>query len=119
MSYLISPQNGKQIKYIIHASDIHIRTGDLERSTLSNLDETIIILTGDIFHNKGKIEPAGICLAHYLLENLLKFCDVFFICGNHDYRQDDPNIPDMIDSIYSNYFKSEIEKSIFFLFKTS
>lgn len=125
MSFKLTHDNGKVISRIIHASDIHIRTGDLERSRyheyrdvfqvffdklslIESLHECVIVLTGDIFHNKGKIEPAGICLAHYLLDNLLKFCDVLFICGNHDYRQDDPDIPDMIDSIYRNYFENKI-----------
>lgn len=110
------------VTHIIHASDIHIRTGDLERSRYSEYyeqfktfidkipgsDTSVIVLTGDIFHNKGKIEPAGICLAHYLIDGLLEKADVLFICGNHDYRQEDPNIPDAIYSIYHKYFENKI-----------
>jgi DNA repair exonuclease SbcCD ATPase subunit/DNA repair exonuclease SbcCD nuclease subunit len=123
MFTLKSNQDGTIIKNIIHASDIHIRTGDLERSRyteyyqvfqqcidkVKETSDSVILLTGDIFHNKGKIEPAGLCLAHFLLDGLLQHTDVIFICGNHDYRQDDPTIPDMIDSIYNNYFKNKVD----------
>jgi DNA repair exonuclease SbcCD ATPase subunit/DNA repair exonuclease SbcCD nuclease subunit len=108
---------------IIHASDLHIRTGDLDRARYDEyrdifstfiqevravVGEKRVILTGDIFHNKGRIEPAGIKLAHYLLDGLLECCDVFFICGNHDYRQDEPRIPDMLEAIYQNYFQKKV-----------
>jgi hypothetical protein len=115
---------GGEVKTVIHASDIHIRTGDLERSRFVEYEEVfkafieglpvlgetgVVVLTGDIFHNKGKIEPAGICLAHFLLDALLERSDVLMICGNHDYRQEDPDIPDMIYSMYHRYFEHRVQ----------
>lgn len=127
----------KDIRYVVHVSDIHIRTGDLEKcryeeysgvfrrfvedvSTLENLKESVLVITGDIFHNKGKIEPAGIKLAQSLLISLLEYTDVFMICGNHDYRQDNPSIPDMIESIYENYITQNVHTKYraFYLNKT-
>lgn len=112
------------VKQIVHASDIHIRTGDLERSRYEEYrsvisefvkqiptENTVVVLTGDIFHNKGKIEPPGICLAHFLLDELLKKADVLMICGNHDYRQEDPDIPDMIYSMYHRYFEHRVQSA--------
>ena len=108
---ILSPPT-KKVSYVIHLSDIHIRTGDLEKSRyreyeqvfdelvesiskLDHLDESVLVLTGDIFHHKGKIEPSGIRLAQKLLTQLLEDTDVCMICGNHDYRQDNPGIPDL------------------------
>ena len=116
----------KTIEYIIHVSDIHIRTGDLERSRyneyeevfkefiesiskLENLEQTVLVITGDIFHHKGKIEPFGIKLSQFLLTSLLEYVDVCMICGNHDYRQDSPNTPDMIETVYENYIKQNVK----------
>lgn len=125
MEPILASAEGKNIKYVVHVSDIHIRTGDLEKcryveyndvfsnfveqvSKLEHLEETVLVITGDIFHNKGKIEPAGIKLAHSLLIGLLEHTDVIMICGNHDYRQDNPSIPDMIESIYEDYINQNV-----------
>ena len=127
----------KQYKYVLHLSDIHIRTGDLEKSrydeyeyvfqefyrhldNLKNKDDTVIVITGDIFHHKGKIEPSGIRLAQIFMDILLKHMDVILVCGNHDYRQDDIKIPDMIETIYKNYIQqnSITKYKVFYLNKT-
>ena len=72
---------------IIHFSDIHIRTGDPEKARYSeystvfqnlveslstkDLSSTIIVITGDLFHHKGKIETSGIKLVNQLFQKLL------------------------------------------------
>lgn len=106
-------------KRILHLSDLHIRTGDPDRArykqyaivfkhfieTIQEMDlsETLTVITGDVFHHKGKIEPAGLRLTHQLFQALLNKTPVVVICGNHDYRQDDPSIPDMIETVLTHY----------------
>lgn len=126
MDTIILSHVTKNIEYVIHVSDIHIRTGDLEKSRyieyedvfkefifsvskLDNLEKTVLVITGDIFHHKGKIEPSGIKLSQSLLTSLLNYTDVLMICGNHDYRQDSPDIPDMIETIYENYINQTVK----------
>ena len=108
------------INNIIHISDIHIRTGDSKKSrydeyinVFDNLYDSIsqqpsiihksaiIAITGDIFHNKNKIGPAGIKIATYLLQKLSLLANVIIIRGNHDYRQDHPTEHDMISALMS------------------
>lgn len=117
--YLKYADKNKQFKHIIHLSDIHIRTGDPEKARydeyihvfqnlindLNNkdLDDALIVITGDLFHHKGKIEPSGVKLINYLIYNLTKIAPTIVICGNHDYRQDYPEIPDMIESLLQLY----------------
>ena len=103
---------------IIHLSDIHIRIGDTEKSryheyssVFHNLIHSIssqesirehtavIVITGDIFHHKNKLEPCGLELALQLLVDLSKLAPVIMIRGNHDYRQDLPKEPDMISAL--------------------
>jgi len=117
---LENPHHTVQYDKIIHFSDIHIRTGDPERARYkeysivfqhliqslrahSDLSKAVFLITGDLFHHKGKIEPAGIKLANQLFTNLLDIAPVLVICGNHDYRQDDPEIPDMIETLLELY----------------
>ena len=106
------------IHNIIHISDIHIRTGDSNKSrydeyisVFDNLYESlshqpsiinntaIIAITGDIFHDKNKIGPSGIKVAIYLLQKLSSLAQVVIIRGNHDYRQDYPLEHDMISAL--------------------
>jgi DNA repair exonuclease SbcCD ATPase subunit/DNA repair exonuclease SbcCD nuclease subunit len=108
------------IHNIIHISDIHIRTGDTTKSrydeyinVFDNLYDSIsqqpsilnksavIVITGDIFHDKNKIGPAGIKIATYLLHKLSSLATVLIIRGNHDYRQDFPTEHDMISALIS------------------
>jgi len=105
---------------IIHISDIHIRSGDSNKSrydeyitVFNNLFDSlsqqeaiiqktaVIVITGDIFHDKNKIGPSGIKIAVNLLQQVASLAPVFLIRGNHDYRQDFPNEHDMISALMS------------------
>ena len=121
---------------IIHFSDIHIRTGDPEKARYSeystvfqnlveslstkDLSSTIIVITGDLFHHKGKIETSGIKLVNQLFQKLLNLAPTFVLCGNHDYRQDDPDIPDMIEALLEMHHKklSSQKYPLYYLNKT-
>lgn len=117
---------------IIHLSDTHIKTGDLEKSrydeysavfqnlfkALSIIDDVknkqaIIVITGDLFHHKGKLEPAGLSLIINLLTRLSGLAPVYIIRGNHDFRQDLPDEPDMISAVMSYQIPN-----VFYLDKT-
>jgi DNA repair exonuclease SbcCD nuclease subunit len=105
------------IRSIYHISDIHIRAGDSERSreeeyntAFENLfellktfpsieDEGLIVVAGDIFHNKSIIGPPGIEIAVQLLQGLATIAPTVVIRGNHDYRQDMPDEKDLITAI--------------------
>tara|TARA_B110000211_G_scaffold52569_1_gene58002 strand:- start:5397 stop:9479 length:4083 start_codon:yes stop_codon:yes gene_type:complete len=115
----------KIVTKIIHLSDIHIRTGnslycryleylDVIKKLIISLkkhdyDNTIVIITGDIFHHKNLIESYGIDLFNELIINLTKLTTVYLIRGNHDYRQDySPSVMDdinieLISSLISKY----------------
>ena len=105
---------------IIHISDIHIRVGNHDKSryteyltvfnnlfqSLSNQESiknktAVIVITGDLFHHKNKLEPYGLELALHLFRGLSVLTYVFVIRGNHDYRQDVPNERDMISALMS------------------
>ncbi len=103
---------------IVHLSDIHIRSGDSERSryqeyndVFANLMDSIralpavidrsslIVITGDLFHHKNRIEPCGLELAIRLVTDLAQLAPVVLIRGNHDYRQDVPEERDTISAL--------------------
>ena len=105
---------------VIHISDIHIRVGNHDKSryteyltVFTNLFQSlsqqlciqqqtsIIVITGDLFHHKNKLEPYGLELALHLLRGLAALAPVFVIRGNHDYRQDVPKERDMISALMS------------------
>jgi len=82
------------LKYIFHLSDLHIRNGDYKYSrydeylnvfnntiisintNITNLNlsknEFIIIITGDIFHNKNNIGNYGLLLYKNFITELTK-----------------------------------------------
>lgn len=110
------------IAKIVHISDIHIRNGDvtycryseyinvfnnLFESIIKNVSDpqsTLIIITGDIFHNKTNIGSYGLYLYKQLLTKLLSITKVVIIAGNHDVNQSDNSQPSLL---YASTFESE------------
>jgi len=101
---------------VYHISDIHIRHGDKERSRYqeyayvfnefckvvhANTSEKCVVITGDIFHDKTRIDSPGIHLFYKLLQDL-EGVDVYMIRGNHDYKQWKRDDMDMISSLLTN-----------------
>lgn len=85
------------IKYVYHLADIHIRS--LERhieyiqvfenlycylKSQENLNESILVIAGDIFHSKDKLVPESIAVFNGLVTNLTSILPVCMIAGNHD-----------------------------------
>tara|TARA_Y100000389_G_scaffold125559_1_gene122930 strand:- start:10394 stop:13969 length:3576 start_codon:yes stop_codon:yes gene_type:complete len=131
--YKLSGTESGIINELIHISDIHIRNGDEISSRydeysivfnnlfnyLKTLDNIItkkaaIVITGDTFHNKSKVETPGIMLFNKLMNNLGQLAPVYVILGNHDFRQEkiDNNIDFLQAFEYSSY------KNVYFLQKT-
>lgn len=124
MSIVKCFETNKKVNQVIHLSDIHIRTGNITNSRyfeynniinnlnnnlkdIENIENTIIIITGDIFHHKNLIEPYGISLFNELINTLTNFTSTYIIRGNHDYRQDYNNLNndniELISSLISKY----------------
>ena len=87
----------KHINYIYHLADIHIRPLDRHdeyRHVFNNLyeflhnerniKESLIVICGDIIHEKDKITPELILLLREFLKNLSNITDVILFSGNHD-----------------------------------
>ena len=106
--------------HIIHLADLHIRTGNHETARVKEYTDVlkkltssikalpciaektaIIVLCGDIFHNKTKLESTTVKLWNLYRKALTKLAPVVMICGNHDYRQEDSagdsSCPDIIE----------------------
>ena len=111
------------LKYIFHLSDLHIRNGDsifcryeeynnVFNNTISsiknNIDELklsfndfIIIISGDIFHNKNVIGNYGLLIYKNFIQSLTKIGRLIIFSGNHDLLQNDNNVPSLV---YSSTF---------------
>lgn len=105
------------IKHVYHISDIHIRNGDVSRSRYQeyervlnrlfhfikhdydSIDSSVVVITGDVFHHKGKVESPAIKLFFTWLSRLSSLLPVYIIAGNHDFRQEAPDEPDLIETL--------------------
>ena len=114
------------LKYIFHISDLHIRNGDniysrydeynnVFNNTIASLNsniiiknlskkEYIIVITGDIFHNKNNIGNYGLLLYKNFITELTKIGKVIIIHGNHDKIQSDLNQPSLV---FSSTFQND------------
>ena len=105
--------------HIIHIADIHIRNGNRENSKydqyiqafqnlntsirkqiqkLNAINSVLIVVAGDIFHNKNKVENFGLKLLKIFINTLTKIAPTIIIPGNHDLQQQYPDEPGLLDS---------------------
>jgi DNA repair exonuclease SbcCD ATPase subunit/DNA repair exonuclease SbcCD nuclease subunit len=93
----VGSDNITDVKWIYHLADIHIRY--LERhdeyaSVFSkfmnllkldnNLEESIVVICGDIFHTRDRFVSETIVLFDTFIRELTSLLPVFIIIGNHD-----------------------------------
>lgn len=97
---IIKKNNKWKYDKIYHLSDIHIRN-TLEHVTIYNhvfdnlykflqsikSDKSIIVITGDILHNKDKLTTVCETLCIDFLENLSSIMTTVIIPGNHDFNE--------------------------------
>ena len=115
------------LQYIFHLSDLHIRNGDIKYSrfdeyknvfhnTINSLKNTIaskklsphdflIVITGDIFHNKNNIGNYGLMLYKNFITQLTNIGRVIIIHGNHDKMQSELHQPSLV---FSSTFQIDI-----------
>ena len=103
---------------LIHISDTHfpikLRVGGrldeyqkVIQNTLEEIDRiskentTICVLTGDIMHDKDRLDPDGVLMAREFMISLGKICSrVIVIAGNHDVNEANPeHSTDVVESI--------------------
>jgi DNA repair exonuclease SbcCD ATPase subunit len=121
------PESGKLSK-VIHLADIHIRPGDRLKSRydeysivftrlieiLSGLDcvkdhECVIVVCGDIFHVKNHTDSLSMKLFNIFISSLGRLAPTYIIQGNHDYRQDLIDCPDILSGLFYENQKYNIE----------
>lgn len=110
------------MKKIFHISDIHIRNGDknfsryneyngvferLFANILSYIEmnclkfnEYIIVISGDVFHNKNVIGNYGLQLYKKLIKGLTDIGRTVLFHGNHDRCQSDKLQPSLLSSTF-------------------
>lgn len=122
--------NNQTITHIIHIADLHIRTGNKERARITeyrhvfdkfitevsslpcvNDGSAMMVVCGDIFHDKGKIESEGAILAYEFFGRLMDLLPVVVIAGNHDLRQNDPDYTDMVTMLAAPFINADAKAS--------
>ena len=108
-----------QITNIIHLSDIHIRIGSdpqqaryqeykqvfqelktyLQGHAAVKTGNAVCVITGDIFHNKVRLDSFSVSLFNELIQIISDLLPLYIIKGNHDMQQDKPDVPDMIEAV--------------------
>lgn len=120
-SFVILEDDGKtQIKYIYHMSDIHIRNtqrhveyNEVFKRTYKKIEqlmmekpkkiqESLIVLTGDIMHTKTELSPEAIDIAYHFLKSLQDLATVILIPGNHDCNLSNRDRMDALSPIVEN-----------------
>mgnify|MGYP001306832415 CR=1 FL=1 len=113
---VILDQN-KNIETIYHIADIHIRKNSrhqeyqevfdklcLQILKNGNLENSLIVICGDIVHSKTEITPELINIVKDFFIKLSNLTDLIVILGNHDINCSNMNRLDAISPIIKNNF---------------
>jgi DNA repair exonuclease SbcCD ATPase subunit len=100
-----------KVRYIYHISDIHIRRYEkhneyeyifeklYEYLEKVKNDNSIIVITGDLLHNKDNLTPDCVLKTWLFLDKLRNIMPLFLITGNHDFVETNNHIKDSIQAI--------------------
>ena len=103
----------KEIKYIHHISDIHIRNlkrhaeyeqvfEKLYDKIKENRENSLIYIGGDIAHSKTDMSPELVDQTSRFLKSLSEICPTIVITGNHDCNLNNLNRLDVLTPIINN-----------------
>jgi hypothetical protein len=70
-----------------------------KNKTNNNNNKACVVITGDLFHHKSKLESPGIKLFYDFVKDMADIVPVYVIRGNHDYKQWEANEVDLISSM--------------------
>jgi DNA repair exonuclease SbcCD ATPase subunit/DNA repair exonuclease SbcCD nuclease subunit len=133
MQILASDSTGP-VTHLLHFADIHIRNGDMDRArydeyhsvlerTLADMDampcvqerRAVTVIAGDLFHNKGRLDTPALKLYFWWMDQLLSRTPVLVICGNHDFKQEDPRHPDILETVVQPYARKKTTHPLYYL----
>lgn len=131
---IIENNGDKEITHVIHLADIHIRlyarrqeyedvfqrTYDSIHHKIKTHPNTVIVICGDVVHNKNELTPECITLTYNFFKQLGLLAPTFVIAGNHDallnnlermdslsvifYQRHIPNVHYLRDSGFYRYY---------------
>ena len=118
--YEILERGTKQIKYIIHLGDIHIRRNEREqeykyvfnklfeklKELQVNNDNCLIYVGGDIVHDKSMLTPFSITLLKDFFIGLTNIATTVCIIGNHDINFNENSL-DSITPVIGKAFQTK------------
>lgn len=114
---MLETTSTKPITTLIHMADIHIkncldnvdelnivssRLYNYIESLGSQLEETLIVVCGDIFHNKTTMTTESVPLVKNFFIKLTSFTNCVVIPGNHDINMNNYDVPDAISAVMDN-----------------
>jgi DNA repair exonuclease SbcCD ATPase subunit len=124
---ILKNSKNKEIKYIIHIADLHIKNQSNSKAELSIildrlykkiksynelLNESVIVICGDIFHDKTLMRSSVSRSIKDLFVTLCLYTDVIVILGNHDQNVGNDEYE---DAITANMYLVGTKNSLFIL----
>ena len=119
--------SSQQITHVIHLADLHIRCGD---AIIARIEEytcvfdnfiaeisllpcvinktALCLIAGDICESKCRAETASSIMLFKFINQLQQLVPIIFICGNHDFKQSEPNTPDSVEMFTIPYDKNRV-----------
>ena len=132
---VLSSAQRRGVSHIVHIADLHVRIGSAAAARVEEYDRVfhrfldeiaalpavrdgtaLCAISGDVFHNKGRLDSVAGQRFFLWLNRLLGLLPVVVICGNHDFRQEDPAFTDMIELMVAPY--EGRQQPIFYLRET-
>ena len=114
--------SSQRITHVIHIADLHVRCGNSETARIDEYEavfnnflaeiavvpavkdaSALCVIAGDVFETKTRAETAGAIMLFNFINRLQQLVPIIVICGNHDFKQSEPETPDSVDMFTTPY----------------
>ena len=124
----------QKLTHIIHIADLHVRCGNRDVARIDEYEAVftnfindirdipavvngtaLVVIAGDIFDTKTRAETAGAIMFFKFINSLTTLVPVVVICGNHDFKQAEPDTPDSVEMFTTPYQTTTHNHSLTYL----
>lgn len=128
--------SSQRITHVIHIADLHVRCGNSEAARIEEYEAVfhnfladiavlpavkdataLCVIAGDVFETKTRAETAGAIMLFNFINQLQQLLPIVVICGNHDFKQSEPDTPDSVD-MFTTPYKTSSEVRVNYLKET-
>jgi DNA repair exonuclease SbcCD ATPase subunit len=131
---MVTRLSSRLLSHVFHIADLHVPMDsqrldeysavfdaflrEVSAHPATRAGTAVLVVAGDVLHHKCKTGTHSGAVLFRFVNSCLQILPVVLICGNHDFRQDEPEMGDAISMLVAPYSGCVTRHPIFYLERT-